>query len=55
MLTKMEGDVILQQYIHPFGGKATFLRFLYHNPKSYSGKLNTAVLVTNRHRIMENF
>ncbi|CDW79711.1 UNKNOWN [Stylonychia lemnae] len=54
MLTKMEGDVILQQFIHPFGGKATFLRFQYHNPKSVSGKLNTAVLVTNRGRIMEN-
>eukprot|EP00347_Sterkiella_histriomuscorum_P005635 403355843 len=54
LLTKMEGDVILQQYIHPFGGKATFIRFQYHNPRSISGKANSAVLVTNRQRIMEN-
>ena len=53
MLMKLEGDTIIQQYIFAYGCKASFIRFLYHNPKSYSSKVNSAILVTNKHKIMK--
>ena len=37
-LSRLEHSAIMQQYIYPLGGKASVIRFLYHNPKIYSSK-----------------